>query len=163
MRSRQEELWAAAVARRFFSGFPCRLETHEYLNRKGTSSKHQSKAYLFNYWPQIWDVQATAASDEEDFCPWHFQPCRLSESLKKERKEGGGRGGAFWKVWGGGKNRLDVYSVTLHLEESIKKFESIERGSGSRRKIAVKKYNPLFFSREKKKTYESLMQFNIFS
>lgn len=41
------------------------------------------------------------------------------------------------------KNPLDVYSVTLHLEESNKKFESIERGSEFRRKIAVKKYNPL--------------------
>lgn len=41
------------------------------------------------------------------------------------------------------KNPLDVYSVTLHLEESSKKFESIERGSEFRRKIAVKKYNPL--------------------
>lgn len=78
---------------------------------------------------------------------------------QKERKEGKN---AFWDVWGGEKNRLDVYSVTLHLEESNKKFKSIERESESRRKIAVKKYNPLFFLTEKK-TYESLMQFNIFS
>lgn len=36
-----------------FLSYPCGLQTHEYLNRKGTSSKHQSKPYLFNYWPQI--------------------------------------------------------------------------------------------------------------
>lgn len=62
---------------------------------------------------------------------------------KKERMEGGN---SFSKPLRGerGKNLLDVYSVTLHLEESNKRFESIERGSGSRRKIAVKKYNPLF-------------------
>lgn len=65
MRSRQEELWAAAVAHRFALDFPCRLQTHEYLNRKGTSSKHQSKLYLFNFWPQIWNVQPPAASDEK--------------------------------------------------------------------------------------------------
>lgn len=55
-----------------------------------------------------------------------------------------------------------LFSDTALGKESEKRFYPTERGSGYRRKIAVGKYNPR--SRERgKKSYESLMQFNIFS
>lgn len=50
--------WAAIFVPRFgFLSHPCRLQIHEYLNRKGTSSKHHSKtSHRFNYWLQKWGV-----------------------------------------------------------------------------------------------------------
>lgn len=86
MRSRQEELGAAAQVSLWIP--PAGQSGHEYLNRKETSSKHQSKAHLFHYRPQIWDVRATATSDEEDL-PLRSPVPAMSTVRKK----------VVWDVW----------------------------------------------------------------
>lgn len=73
-----------------FLSHPCGLQTHEYLNRRGTSSKHQSNPHLFNYCLQIWNVQPTAASDESKYCswqcPWILQTMWTTTQLKTAPK-----------------------------------------------------------------------------
>lgn len=101
-----------------FPSHPCGPRVHEYLNRKGTSSKHQSKPYLFNYWPQIWDLQPNssfwweAKSARSNACLYSNHVDNMSI---KDRPLTAGR-----PSWTGKKT--GYFLVTLHLDGIHKKF-----------------------------------------
>lgn len=164
MRSRLEELWAAIVVHRSSSdsrSHPCGPRVHEYLNRKGTSSKHQSKPYLFNYWPQIWDLQPNssfwweAKSARSNACLYSNHVDNMSI---KDRPSTAGR--PSWT-----EKKTGYFLVTLHLNGIHKKFFVCWKGIRKQQRNYSKEIL-LSISLENKRVpgmKKKITQFSIFS